>query len=57
MFFVLEVNEAFLWELFVQAGPVVNVHMPKDRVTTQHQVRPTEITHDPLLFSVAQGIF
>ena len=26
-----------LWELFVQAGPVVNVHMPKDRVTMQHQ--------------------
>jgi hypothetical protein len=54
---MLQVNEAFLWELFVQAGPVVNVHMPKDRVTTQHQVRPTEITHDLLLFSVAQGIF
>jgi hypothetical protein len=55
---VLEVNEAFLWELFVQAGPVVNVHMPKDRVTTQHQVRPTEITQDdPLLLSVTQGIF
>ncbi|KAI0983085.1 hypothetical protein GJ496_009300 [Pomphorhynchus laevis] len=31
------VNEVILWELFVQAGPVVNVHMPKDRVTTQHQ--------------------
>ena len=30
-------NEALLWELFVQAGPVVNVHMPKDRVTMQHQ--------------------
>lgn len=32
-----KVNEAMLWELFVQAGPVMNVHMPKDRVTTQHQ--------------------
>jgi len=32
-----KVNEALLWELFVQAGPVMNVHMPKDRVTTQHQ--------------------
>ena len=32
-----KVNEALLWELFVQAGPVVNVHMPKDRVTMQHQ--------------------
>lgn len=32
-----KVNEGILWELFVQAGPVVNVHMPKDRVTNQHQ--------------------
>jgi len=32
-----KVNEAMLWELFVQAGPVMNVHMPKDRVTTMHQ--------------------
>eukprot|EP00088_Acartia_fossae_P051430 TRINITY_DN5776_c0_g1_i1.p1 TRINITY_DN5776_c0_g1~~TRINITY_DN5776_c0_g1_i1.p1 ORF type:complete len:407 (-),score=169.75 TRINITY_DN5776_c0_g1_i1:125-1345(-) len=32
-----KVNEALLWELFVQAGPVMNVHMPKDRVTTMHQ--------------------
>ena len=47
-----KVSESLLWELFVQvtfimpsnkcmstfqAGPVVNVHMPKDRVTMQHQ--------------------
>ncbi|KNE66184.1 hypothetical protein AMAG_10429 [Allomyces macrogynus ATCC 38327] len=32
-----EVTEAMVWELMVQAGPVVNVHMPKDRVTMQHQ--------------------
>ncbi|XP_014673354.1 PREDICTED: splicing factor 3B subunit 4-like [Priapulus caudatus] len=32
-----KVTEALLWELFVQAGPVVNVHMPKDRVTQAHQ--------------------
>lgn len=32
-----KVNETILWELFVQAGPVVNVHMPKDRVTSMHQ--------------------
>lgn len=32
-----KVNEGTLWELFVQAGPVVNVHMPKDRVTANHQ--------------------
>ena len=33
-----KVSESLLWELFVQAGPVVNVHMPKDRVTMLHQV-------------------
>ncbi|KAI9183398.1 Spliceosome-associated protein 49 [Blastocladiella emersonii ATCC 22665] len=32
-----KVTEAMLWELMVQAGPVVNVHLPKDRVTMQHQ--------------------
>lgn len=30
-------SETLLWELFVQAGPVVNVHMPKDRITQNHQ--------------------
>lgn len=30
-------SESLVWELFVQAGPVVNVHMPKDRVTGSHQ--------------------
>ncbi|XP_013115501.1 splicing factor 3B subunit 4 [Stomoxys calcitrans] len=32
-----KVSETLLWELFVQGGPVVNVHMPKDRVTQMHQ--------------------
>ncbi|XP_041259963.1 splicing factor 3B subunit 4 [Onychostruthus taczanowskii] len=32
-----KVSEPLLWELFLQAGPVVNTHMPKDRVTGQHQ--------------------
>ncbi len=32
-----KVSESILWELFVQAGPVVNVHMPKDRITQNHQ--------------------
>ncbi|XP_057306959.1 splicing factor 3B subunit 4-like [Hydractinia symbiolongicarpus] len=32
-----KVLEALLWELFLQAGPVVNVHMPKDRITQNHQ--------------------
>mgnify|MGYP000406349387 CR=1 FL=1 len=26
-----------MWELFTQAGPVVNVYLPKDRVTNAHQ--------------------
>ena len=30
-------SETILWELFVQAGPVVNVLMPKDRITLNHQ--------------------
>lgn len=33
----LVVTEELLWELFVQAGPVVNVYVPKDRVTNLHQ--------------------
>lgn len=32
-----KVSESLMWELFVQAGPLVNVHMPKDRVTMMHQ--------------------
>ena len=31
-----QVNESLLWELMVQAGPVVNVHIPKDKMTQQH---------------------
>eukprot|EP00898_Chlorokybus_atmophyticus_P000539 jgi/Chlat1/1486/Chrsp12S02035 len=31
------VSEELLWELFVQAGPVVNVYVPKDRVSGHHQ--------------------
>lgn len=31
------VNEALLWELMVQVGPVVHVHIPRDRITQQHQ--------------------
>ena len=32
-----QVDEELLWEIFVQAGPVVNVYLPKDRVTNAHQ--------------------
>ncbi|KAJ7382375.1 Splicing factor 3B subunit 4 [Desmophyllum pertusum] len=32
-----KVSETLLWELFLQGGPVVNVHMPKDRITQLHQ--------------------
>ena len=31
------VTEPILWELMLQAGPVVNLHMPKDRVTQTQQ--------------------
>jgi len=32
----LQVSENLLWELFLQAGPVVNVHIPKDKVFQTH---------------------
>lgn len=31
------VNEEILWELFIQCGPVVNVHVPRDKITGEHQ--------------------
>lgn len=31
------VNEELLWELMVQCGPVVNIHIPKDKVSGKHQ--------------------
>jgi len=33
----LSVSEELLWELFLQAGPIVNVYLPKDRVAGSHQ--------------------
>lgn len=30
-------SDALVWELMLQAGPVTNVHLPKDRITSQHQ--------------------
>mmetsp|Transcript_12350 Transcript_12350/g.30271 ORF Transcript_12350/g.30271 Transcript_12350/m.30271 type:complete len:396 (-) Transcript_12350:330-1517(-) len=32
-----QVTEELVWELFTQMGPVVNVYLPKDRVTNAHQ--------------------
>lgn len=32
-----KVNDELLWELMLQAGPVANVHMPKDKVSGKHQ--------------------
>ncbi|KAI6151169.1 hypothetical protein BKA82DRAFT_4124719 [Pisolithus tinctorius] len=29
-------TDALVWELMLQAGPVVNVHLPKDRVSMTH---------------------
>ena len=31
-----QVGEALLWELMLQAGPVVNVHIPKDKLSGTH---------------------
>jgi splicing factor 3B subunit 4 len=31
------VTDELLWELMVQAGSVINVHMPTDKVTNRHQ--------------------
>jgi splicing factor 3B subunit 4 len=31
-----KVQESVLWELMLQAGPVVNVYIPKDKITGQH---------------------
>ncbi len=32
-----EVTEELVWELMVQVGPVANIHMPRDPVTSTHQ--------------------
>jgi splicing factor 3B subunit 4 len=31
------VTDALVWELMLQAGRIVNIHLPKDRVTQTHQ--------------------
>jgi splicing factor 3B subunit 4 len=31
------VTDSLVWELFLQAGRIANVHLPKDRVTQSHQ--------------------
>ncbi|GAB7347720.1 hypothetical protein MBLNU459_g5276t1 [Dothideomycetes sp. NU459] len=31
------VTDELIWELMIQAGRIVNVHLPKDRVTQNHQ--------------------
>jgi len=33
----LKVTEEILWELFTQCGPVTNVHIPRDKITGDHQ--------------------
>jgi len=32
-----KIDEEIVWELMVQAGPVANVHMPRDKITNTHQ--------------------
>ena len=31
-----------LWELFCQCGPVANLHLPRDKITTTHQGHPPQ---------------
>lgn len=31
-----KVTDDVVWELFTQCGPVVNVHVPKDKITGEH---------------------
>ena len=32
-----QTTDSLIWELMLQAGPIINVHLPKDRVTQTHQ--------------------
>jgi len=32
-----QLSEELLWEMMLQAGPISNVHMPRDKVTGTHQ--------------------
>ncbi|CAK0905485.1 unnamed protein product, partial [Prorocentrum cordatum] len=32
-----KVDEEILWEVMLQAGPIANVHLPKDKITNTHQ--------------------
>ncbi|CAJ1356316.1 unnamed protein product [Effrenium voratum] len=32
-----KIDEEILWELFCQCGPVANLHLPRDKITTTHQ--------------------
>jgi len=32
-----KIDEEIIWELMVQCGPVANVHLPRDKITNQHQ--------------------
>lgn len=50
-----KVSEPLLWELFLQAGPVVNTHMPKDRVTGQHQGKRLLLTCNKVNIHVFQS--
>jgi len=32
-----KIDEEIVWEMMVQAGPVANVHLPRDKITNTHQ--------------------
>ena len=31
------ITNELLWELFLQVGQVINVHIPRDKITNEHQ--------------------
>lgn len=48
-----------LWELMVQCGPVANLHLPRDKITTTHQgcdLGPRDPEHTVQTCKVGQRI-
>lgn len=51
-----QVDESLLYELMIQAAPVVSVHIPKDRISQQHQGYAFVEFSDPNHASYAQSL-
>ena len=41
-----KMTEDLVWELFTQCGPVVNVHLPRDKITGDHVVSIIKKMHE-----------